>query len=218
MVEVWSIFWLVYKQAIQYSTRAPEAIGVPRYRSSYPLEKLVLEALMPSHWCRRWGCRGCKRTRKSFDLVKIRVKSVEFWEKSLKTFKKSWKSKVAPNLLWKKLEPRIARRVFLVVTFLELFGQVWENSGKNPSHPQKFAYSYTYVPSIDKFNRNDFQRSNFKLAEKKFDRISLHVDATFNQNLATNFKLQEDYIVDRCLTTDESSWPAILFRCPALWP
>jgi len=24
-------------------------------------------------------------------------------------------------------------------------GQVWENSGKNPSHPQKFACSYTYV-------------------------------------------------------------------------
>jgi len=24
------------------------------------------------------------------------------------------------------------------------FGQVWENSGKNPSHSQKFACSYTY--------------------------------------------------------------------------
>jgi len=25
------------------------------------------------------------------------------------------------------------------------FGQVWQNSGKNPSHPQKFACSYTYA-------------------------------------------------------------------------
>jgi len=25
-----------------------------------------------------------------------------------------------------------------------LFGQVWENSGKNPAHPQKFACSYAY--------------------------------------------------------------------------
>jgi len=26
----------------------------------------------------------------------------------------------------------------------KLFGQVWGNSGKNPSHSQKFACSYTY--------------------------------------------------------------------------
>jgi len=25
-----------------------------------------------------------------------------------------------------------------------LFGQVWGNSGKNPSHPKKIASSYTY--------------------------------------------------------------------------
>jgi len=25
------------------------------------------------------------------------------------------------------------------------FGQVWENSGKNPLHPQKFVCSYTYA-------------------------------------------------------------------------
>jgi len=27
----------------------------------------------------------------------------------------------------------------------QLFGQVWENLGKNPLHPQKFACSYTYA-------------------------------------------------------------------------
>jgi len=26
----------------------------------------------------------------------------------------------------------------------ELFGQVWGNLGKNPSHPHKFVCSYTY--------------------------------------------------------------------------
>jgi len=35
--------------------------------------------------------------------------------------------------------------LFLEVTFVEVFfGQVWENSGNVPSHPQKFA-CYTYV-------------------------------------------------------------------------
>jgi len=40
------------------------------------------------HWCRRRGYRGCKRTPKSFDFVKIRAKffkilakSVKFWAK-----------------------------------------------------------------------------------------------------------------------------------------
>jgi len=27
--------------------------------------------------------------------------------------------------------------------FVDFFGQVWENSGKNPFHPQTFACSYT---------------------------------------------------------------------------
>jgi len=27
----------------------------------------------------------------------------------------------------------------------KLFRQVWGNSGKNPSHPQEFAYSYLLV-------------------------------------------------------------------------
>ena len=71
-----------------------------------------------AQWSRRRECRGCKRTRKSFDLVKIRAKflkiltkSVEIWVKSVKTFAKSLKiwanslkiqAKMAPNLLWLK--------------------------------------------------------------------------------------------------------------------
>jgi len=37
------------------------------------------------------GVQGCKRTPKSFVLVKIWAKSVEFWAMSLKTFTKSLK-------------------------------------------------------------------------------------------------------------------------------
>jgi len=43
----------------------------------------------------------------------------------------------------------------------KLFGQVWGNSGKNPSHPRKFACSYTYVRghSLFVFNITHHERS-----------------------------------------------------------
>ena len=41
------------------------------------------------HWCRRRWCKGCNRTPKTFDLVKIHAKSVEIWAKFVKTFAKS---------------------------------------------------------------------------------------------------------------------------------
>jgi len=36
-------------------------------------------------------------------------------------------------------------RFLEVIFFGVFFGQVWGNLGKNPSHPQKFACSYTYA-------------------------------------------------------------------------
>jgi len=42
-------------------------------------------------WCRRRGCRECKRTPKSFDLLKIRAKSLKIRAKSLKIWAKSLK-------------------------------------------------------------------------------------------------------------------------------
>ena len=50
-------------------------------------------------WCRR---RGCKRTIKSFDLVKIRAKSLKIREKPVKTFAKSLKiwTEMPPNVVW----------------------------------------------------------------------------------------------------------------------
>jgi len=44
-------------------------------------------------------CRGCKRTPRSFDLSKIRVKFLKIWAKSLKfqaKYLKIW-AKMAPN-------------------------------------------------------------------------------------------------------------------------
>jgi len=38
------------------------------------------------------------------------------------------------------------RNVFMIKQ--KVFGQIWENSGKNPSHPQKFALSYRPTPML----------------------------------------------------------------------
>ena len=91
------------------------------------------------HWCRRWGCREWKHIPKSCDSMKIRAKFLKIREKFLKTFTNSAKiwANTAPNILW--FDKNGDQTLFGV--FLGRFG---ENSGKNPSHPQKFAYFYTY--------------------------------------------------------------------------
>jgi len=51
------------------------------------------------------------------------------------------------------MAPKITRRpffglhekIFAQKVAKKFFGQVWGNSGNNPSHPQKCACSYTYV-------------------------------------------------------------------------
>ena len=99
-----------------------------------------------NHWCRRRGCSRWKYIPTSFDLVKIRAKSVEIWAKSLKILSNSRKYEQK----WRPTAPKITWRAFFWMSlFMEShFGQVWENSGKNPLHPQKFGCSYTY-----EFNR-----------------------------------------------------------------
>jgi len=75
------------------------------------------------HWRRRRGLRGCKRTPKSFDLVKILAKSMKIraksWESGQNLGKPSqnpWKylgkngtqrglRKMAPNVVWEKWHP-----------------------------------------------------------------------------------------------------------------
>jgi len=39
-------------------------------------------------------------------------------------------------------------RKFVSKSHTKLFGQVWGTSGKNPSHAQKFACSYTYLQGL----------------------------------------------------------------------
>ena len=66
---------------------------------------------MSHHWC--WGrvCRGCNRTAKTFDLVKIRAKPLKIWAKSLE--------------IWAKC----------VITFTRLLYVVWiyKNGSQNES-------------------------------------------------------------------------------------
>ena len=55
-----------------------------------------------THWCRRRGCRGCKRTPKSFDLLKIWAKSLKIWAKSLKIWAKTGQNpQISRQNLWK---------------------------------------------------------------------------------------------------------------------
>jgi len=95
------------------------------------------------------GGRGAsKRTPKTFDLVKIRYKTVDIWAKCVKTFAKS-----LYVLRFRKNAPKIKVQTFFWRScyYLVLFGQVRKNlgmfggnSGKNPSHPQQFACCCTY--------------------------------------------------------------------------
>jgi len=73
---------------------------------------------------------------------------VEIWAKCVKTYAKSLKIRAKMALDVLLLEKNGAQNQhFLKVIFCSVvfFGQVWENLGKNPSHPQKFACSYTYA-------------------------------------------------------------------------
>ena len=110
-----------------------------------------------SQCCRRWVFKRCKSIHKSFDLSKIWAQSIEIWA-NLRIGRKK-----APNMVWfEKMTlnaGRITWRPFLEVTKKrsswenictkngKIFRQVWGNWGKNSSHPQKFAYSYTYSSS-----------------------------------------------------------------------
>jgi len=54
--------------------------------------------------------------------------------------------------LFLKVTPKIVvyRRKFVGKSHTKRFGQVWGTSGKNSSHAQKFACSYTYVQWLAK--------------------------------------------------------------------
>jgi len=56
----------------------------------------------------RRGCRGCKRTPKSFDLSKIRAKALNIWAKSLKIWAKFLK--IHSNSIRAKMATSVCRK------------------------------------------------------------------------------------------------------------
>ena len=114
------------------------------------------------------GVQGWKRTPKSFDLLK----SGQKWRPTLFEFKK-WCPTCAEKHMNPFLEATPKRvlygRKFVSKSHTKLFGQVWGTSGKNPSHAQKFACSYTYVQGLPK---NIFARG-LKVAKFHFHHSKL---------------------------------------------
>jgi len=112
---------------------------------------------------------GVQAPPKSFDLLKILAKSLKIWVKSLKIW-----AKTAPNVCRKtqirpffrghtknrtscSLQEKMEK--IWATGAQKLFGQVWGNSGKNPSHPQTFACSYTYDKTTIRTKGRQLQRA-----------------------------------------------------------
>jgi len=76
---------VVPEVSVETQTRVTKGQKIPR--RSKP--KLYIFNVTAVQWCRRRVCRRCKRTPKSFDLLKIREKSLKIWAKSLKIQTKS---------------------------------------------------------------------------------------------------------------------------------
>jgi len=77
------------------------------------------------------------------------------------------------KMFWWSLWERICRQKL----HKNLFGRVWENSGKNPSPPKKFACSYTYdekshPPPLPLFWKG---RGGKALVIPPFSGVSVHV-------------------------------------------
>jgi len=140
-----------------FSSLYSKALRLCVYELSCHQNNCLRSYVCVNQWCRRRGCRGCKPKR--FDLSKI-------WAKFLKI-----RAKMVPNVVWfKKWRPTFSDK-HMKTLFLEfipkkgfndlcgrkfvgkvahkLFGQAWEILGKNPSHPQKIAWSYTYGVNAD---------------------------------------------------------------------
>ena len=110
-----------------------------------------------TQWCRRRGCRGTTATP---DVLICRKSGKKNW----KSGHNLWKSEQTPWKSGQKWHQTFAEKhmkIFLAVTpkkclhdlcgrrsigkvAQKLFGQVWGNLGKNPSHHQRFSCSYTY--------------------------------------------------------------------------
>jgi len=109
---------------------------------------IFASSLSTDQWCRRWRCRGWKRTHKSFDLSKIRAnpwKSGKKWRPTFDFFLQSQRKthedplflEVTPKRsLWSLWEEICREKSHK--NFSGKFGEIREI---NSSHPQKFACS-----------------------------------------------------------------------------
>ena len=79
---------------------------------------------------------------------KIRAKPLKYrhtWRPTCFDLKK-WSPKSHEEyFFWKSSHKRSSWENIRTISNLKIFREVWENSGKNPSHPRKFACSYTYA-------------------------------------------------------------------------
>jgi len=120
------------------------------------------------------GRRGCKHTPKSFDVVKIREKFLKIgkirrnlgkicenlcktpenlgklpektakWRPTCFVLKKLAANVYRITLKFCSFKNGLHEKIFAQKVVQNFFGTVRGNSGKNPSHPKKFACSYTY--------------------------------------------------------------------------
>ena len=95
------------------------------------------------------------RTLKNIDLVKSRAKSLKICGnlgKISENLHKIPENLSKPLKIWAKMAPKITWRVFFGGHFLwSFFRASLGEFGNNPSHPQKFACSYTYVLHYHRF-------------------------------------------------------------------
>jgi len=100
----------------------------------------LLGPVLVWHWCRR---RGCKWTPKVWIWWKSGQNSLKSRKNLWIPSRTPWKSKQKANMLgFEKMASKCHGEVFFGGHFFrDFFGQVCENSGKNPSHFQKFPCS-----------------------------------------------------------------------------
>ena len=97
-------------------------------------------------WYWRWGCRGCKRTPKGFDLLKI-------WAKALKK-----RVKMVPNAVWlQNMAPNVCIKTH------ETFSEVTPKRGLHDLCGRKFvgkSRTKTFRASLGKFGQNPSNPKN----------------------------------------------------------
>ena len=128
-----------------------------------------------NQWCRRRGCRECKRIPRSFDLLKIRAKSVEIWTKSVKTFTNALKIWAESQKIQAKMAPNILR-IEKNGTQLAFIEEKWRSTCFNLI--KKMASQITWRPSSEiwflwknihtKIGQKFFRASLGKFGQKSF--------------------------------------------------